>query len=190
MPLSDPYLTHCLTVTLAFRSAQDNIRDFYVLKSPVRDNAFIAIRVNQDNWHLQSCPMCGPELTFDPAGNAYCAFMSKHKVYWSTLPAGASAGTGAGAGAGAFQLHVATPANQEDEIYPTAVPNGRGDVLFLWQVGPMATDKQATVHWALYKQDGTYTGRTQQLGTTTSGTKPTAFATPDGAFHILTTARP
>jgi hypothetical protein len=124
--------------------------------------------------------MCGPELTIDARGDAYCAFMSKHKVYWSVLRAGGEA----------FTLHVTTPANQEDEIYPAAVSNGKGDVLMVWQVGPMAVDKKATVHWALYKQDGTYTGQTAQLGTTTSGTKATAFADRDGVFHIVTTARP
>ncbi len=167
-------------VYLAFRSAENNIRDFYLLRSNVQENAFTATRVNQDNWFLESCPMCGPELTLDAKGDAYCAFMSKHKVYWSVLPAGGEA----------FTLHVPTPANQDQEIYPAAISNGEGDVLLLWQVGPMAVDKKAAVHWALYKQDGTYTGRTAELGTTTSGTKPTAFADRDGVFHIITTARP
>ncbi len=167
-------------VYLAFRSAENNIRDFYMLKCDVRENAFRAIRVNDDNWHLESCPMCGPEFTLDVKGDGYCAFMSKHKVYWSVLPAGGSA----------FRLHVATPTNQDQEIYPTAVSNGKGDVLLLWQVGPMAVDKKATVHWAIYSSDGTFTGRTAQLGTTTSGTKPTAFADREGGFHIVTTAKP
>lgn len=167
-------------VSLAFRTAENNIRDFYVLKSKATENAFTAIRVNQDNWHLETCPMCGPELSIDPKGDAYCAFMSKHKVYWSVLPAGHEA----------FTLHVPTPENQADEIYPEAVSNGKGDVLMIWQVGPMAIDKKATVHWALYIADGAYTGQTAQLGTTTSGTKPTALVDRDGGFHIITTARP
>ena len=46
-----------------FRSAERNIRDFYVLKGRPDDNKFMAIRVNEDNWELKTCPMCGPELT-------------------------------------------------------------------------------------------------------------------------------
>lgn len=167
-------------VYLAFRTAEENIRDFYVLKSKVQENAFTPIRVNQDNWYIETCPMCGPEMTIDAKGDAYYAFMTKHKVYWSVLPAGGAA----------FQQHVQTPANQEDEIYPAAISNGRGDVLMVWQVGPMAVGKRATVHWALYRQDGTYTGRTAELGVTDSGTKATAFADRNGDFHIVTTAKP
>lgn len=165
-------------VHLAFRSAVDNIRDFYVLSSQPGENAFSATRVNQDNWYIETCPMCGPELTTDPLGDMYCAYMAEHKVYWSRRASDGSA----------FTLHVATPENQKEEIYPAAFSNGKGDVLMVWQVGPMAVGKQATVHWALYKQDGTYTGRTGKLGISTSGTKATAFATANGDFRILTTA--
>ena len=51
---------------LAFRSAERNIRDFYVLKGSPDNNKFTAIRVNEDNWELKTCPMCGPELTLKP----------------------------------------------------------------------------------------------------------------------------
>ena len=124
--------------------------------------------------------MCGPELTFDRGGNWLLRISSsKHQVYWSTLAAGAEA----------FTLHVATPTQGPDEIYPCAVSNGRGEVLMLWQVGPMAVGQKARVHWAMYQADGTYTGRTAELGVTTSGTKATAFADAKGDFHVLTTAR-
>ena len=71
------------TVYLAFRSAEKSIRDFYVLKSAGGENRFTAIRVNDDNWLFNQCPMCGPELTMGPEGRLLCAFMSRHKVYWS-----------------------------------------------------------------------------------------------------------
>jgi len=44
-------------VYLAFRSAERNIRDFYVLKGSPGENKFAAIRVNEDNWELKTCPM-------------------------------------------------------------------------------------------------------------------------------------
>lgn len=166
-------------VYLAFRSAQDNVRDFYVLKSPKTQNNFTALRVNTDNWVLDTCPMCGPELTFDSAGRAICAFMSRHRVYWAISDEKLAG----------FSLHVATPANETDEIYPAAVANRAGEVLFLWQVGPMSTTGRATVKWAIYKQDGSFTGAQGVLGTSTSGTKPTAFVGADGRFYLVTTAR-
>jgi hypothetical protein len=83
---------------------------------------------------------------------------------------------------------LATPANEDDEIYPTAVGNRRGEVLFLWQVGPMSTTGKATVKWAKYGADGKFTGQQGILGTTTSGTKSTAFVGRDDHFYIVTTA--
>jgi hypothetical protein len=164
---------------LVFRSAENNIRDFYVLKGPKAENKFTALRVNEDNWELKTCPMCGPELTVGPDGRLLCGFMSRHKVYWSASDRGVTG----------FKLHVATPAGENDEIYPTAVANVRGQTLFVWQVGPMSTTGQATVKWAFYEADGKFTGRQGVVGTTTSGTKATAFVGSDDKFYIVTTAR-
>ncbi len=166
-------------ICLAFRSAEQNIRDFYVLKGRATGNPFTAVRVNQDNWEIKSCPMCGPELTIGPDGKLLCAFMSRHRVYWSVADRGVSG----------FTLHQPTPAPEPDEIYPTAVANRAGDVLLVWQVGPMSTTGTATVKWALYQQDGQPTGKKGTIGTTTSGTKATAFVGTDDDFYILTTAK-
>jgi len=126
------------SVDLALRVANDNIRDFFLLRSLKRENDFTPLRVNEDYWELKTCPMCGPELTLDPAGRMLCAFMSRHRVYWSALDEGR------------FKLHVATPANENDEIYPAALGDDKGHVLMVWQVGPMAVGRQATVKWAMY----------------------------------------
>jgi hypothetical protein len=164
-------------VCLALRVANDNIRDFFLLRSPKRANVFTPLRVNEDRWELKTCPMCGPELTLAPAGRALCAFMSRHRVYWSALDDGR------------FTLHVATPAGENDEIYPAAFGDAKGHVLLVWQVGPMAVGRTATVKWALYWKDGTFTGKQGTVGVSTSGTKATAFAGTDGAFYIVTTAK-
>jgi hypothetical protein len=122
--------------------------------------------------------MCGPELTLDPTGRMLCAFMSRHRVYWSALDNGR------------FTLHVATPANEDDEIYPAAFGDGKGHVLLVWQVGPMAVGRTAIVKWALYRRnDRMFTGKQGTLGVSTSGTKATAFLGTDGAFCIVTTAK-
>ncbi len=164
-------------VCLALRVANDNIRDFFLLRSPKAQNPFTPLRVNEDHWELTTCPMCGPELTVDPTGRMLCAFMSRHRIYWSALDDGR------------FTLHVATPANENDEIYPAAVGDGKGHVLLVWQVGPMAVGRQATVKWALYGNDGAFSGKQGTVGTSTSGTKATAFVGTDGAFYLVTTAK-
>jgi len=165
-------------VYLAFRSAQDSIRDFYVLKGRIQENRFNAVRVNEDNWVLDHCPMCGPELTFGPEGRSLCAFMARKKVYWAVSDPAMRG----------FRLHVGTPANETDEIYPTALANGEGEVLLVWQVGPMAVKGTATVKWARYGRDGTATGETGVIGNSFAGTKATAFVGTDGGFYIVTTA--
>ena len=123
--------------------------------------------------------MCGPEFTFDPYGRALCAFMTSNKVYWavSDYPI-----TG-------FRQHVATPANETDEIFPTVVANRRGETLFLWQVGPMSTSGTAVVKWARYNFAGTPSGQQVVIGTSCSGTKATAVVGNDDNFYIVTTAQ-
>jgi len=54
----------------------------------------------------------------------------------------------------------------------------------------MAVGKTATVKWACYKSDGTFTGQQGTIGATDSGTKATAVVGSDGRFIILTTAKP
>ena len=83
---------------------------------------------------------------------------------------------------------MATPAREEDEIYPTAVANRRGDVLLVWQVGPMAVKGTATVKWARYDKEGNPTGETGVIGKSFAGTKATAFVGTDDNFYIVTTA--
>ncbi|MCX6243171.1 MAG: T9SS type A sorting domain-containing protein [Bacteroidetes bacterium] len=162
-------------VYLAFRSAQNSIRDFYVLKGNPAGNNFTAVRVNNDNWNINYCPMVGPELEADNTGRQFCAFMSNYHVYWAISDPGVNA----------FTQHVATPLNEQDEIFPTAIPNNAGQVLFLWQVGPMSVTDSAVVKWAVYDTNGTYTGQQGIAGKTSSGTKATAFTGTDGNFYIV-----
>jgi hypothetical protein len=53
----------------------------------------------------------------------------------------------------------------------------------------MSTTGKATVKWACYDNDGLPTGRQGTAGTTTSGTKATAFVGSDDNFYVVTTAR-
>ena len=88
-----------------------------------------------------------------------------------------------------YRLHVGTPASEEDEIYPSAVANRQGDVLLVWQVGPMAVEGTATVKWARYDKDGKPTGEAGMVGKSFAGTKATAFVGNDDNFYIVTTAQ-
>lgn len=165
-------------VFLAFRSAEQNVRDFYVLRSRITENRFTAVRVNRDNWLLKSCPMCGPELTLGPDGRQYVAFMSRHHVYWAVSNADVTD----------FRLHVSTPSPENNEIYPAAVVNRAGLVLLVWQVGPMSTTGKAAVKWACYDQEGRPTGRQGTVGTSTSGTRATAFVGSNDNFYVVSSA--
>jgi len=165
-------------VYLAFRSAENSIRDFYVLKARPTENQFKPLRVNEDNWDLDECPMCGPELTFAPNGQSLCAFMTRHKVYWAISDAGMTG----------YRLHVGTPASETDEIYPSAIANRNGDVLLVWKVGPMAVQGAATVKWARYDRDGKPTGEAGVAGQSFAGTKATVLVGNDDNFYIVTTA--
>jgi hypothetical protein len=105
--------------------------------------------------------------------------MSRHRVYWALADAQVRS----------FRLHVATPQPEDDEIYPCAVANRAGDVLMVWQVGPMSVSGKATAKWAMYSRDGQPTGQLGTIGVGSSGTKPTAFVGTDDQFYIITTAR-
>ena len=166
-------------VYLALRGADKIIRDFWVLKGPVAKNQFVALRVNNDNWELNTCPMCGPELAIGSDGRALCAFMSRHKVYWAISDEKRAA----------FKLHVPTPSAEKDEIYPAAIANKKGIVLMVWQVGPMSVSGTAVVKWATYTPDGKPTGKAGILGQSFSGTKATVFVGTDDEFYVVTTAK-
>ena len=164
---------------LAFRSAQDNVRDTFLLAGNPEENNFTVQRVNNDNWKIERCPMNGPELTISPSGTLFCAYMSRQRVYWSYRERVGSE----------FKLHITTPDSNADELYGTATANRKGQVLLLWQEGPMAVDKTATVKWACYTLDGAFTGQRGTVGVSTSGTKATVVVGADEQFYIFTTAK-
>ena len=119
--------------------------------------------------------MVGPELEIGDDGKQYCAFMSDYHVYWAVSDPAVSS----------FTKHIATPLNETDELFPTAIANNAGTVLFVWQVGPMSVSDSATVKWALYNADGSFTGQQSTVGRTFSGTKATTFTGSDDNFYIV-----
>jgi hypothetical protein len=90
--------------------------------------------------------------------------------------------------AGVFTPPVGTPGGQgSNERYPTALQSS-GEVLMVWNVGPMAVEGTAEVKWALYAANGTDLAR-GSLGTSFAGTKATAWGDGGGRFNVMTTAK-
>ena len=162
------------TFRLAFRSAVNNVRQHWVATTAgLQAGAWAAENV-PGSWLYPACPMNGPELV----GGAVAYMMGdENQVFWAMQ--GPNGGFGKGVG---------TPTGQgRNERYPTAVASG-GQVLMIWNEGPMAVEGTAMVLWALWKEDGTFTGESGVLGTSFAGTKATAWVGGGGAFFVMTTA--
>ena len=155
-----------------------------MLNGSATANAFAATRApTPAPWYITACPMNGPELTVDAAGRALIAMMSDddNHVYWAVLDAAAPGGP-------TFAGPFPTPGHEANERYATAVANAAGDVLLVWNVGPMAVSGTAQVKYALYTLTGAPAGPSTTVGTSFAGTKATAFVGADGGFYIVTTA--
>lgn len=175
---------------VAYRAAINDVRDHRVVRAAgAAANNFSTAVVNpRDGWTIPYCPMNGPELSlFVPPGAAdatqLVAFMTgdANNVFFSSRAAAAG---------GAFGGHVATPAREPNERYPTAVGSPEGDVLFVWNVGPMAVEGNATVKWACYAPGSASAAQSGELGRSFAGTKATALDLGDhGGLLLITTAQ-
>lgn len=176
---------------LVFRSAANNVREHYLLQATLNVTAqWGAHKLPYPGWSMESCPMNGPELVeslgaASPLFSSVTAFMSTdaNAVFWS----------GRSASSGDFSTPVGTPGTSggSSERYPTAVYSPQlGQVLMVWNVGPMAVSGTAQVLWATYGEDGTPSGESGSLGTSFAGTKATAWVDAKGGFYVMTTAVP
>ena len=104
--------------------------------------------------------------------------MTRKKVYWAISDSGRTG----------YQMRVATPASEDNEIYSSAFANRSADVLLLWQVGPMAVEGTAIVKWAPYDKEGKTAGETGVVDMSLAGTKAAAFVGTDEHFYVVTTA--
>ena len=171
---------------LAFRSAVNNVREHWVANASLAAGAQWPAARAGGGWPYPACPMNGPELAEAAAGGPFSsvlAFMTgdANRVFWS----------GWDPAAGAFSPPVGTPGGGAgNERYPTAVlAPALGQVLMVWNVGPMAVSGTAEVRWAAYFANGTFSGRAGSLGTSFAGTKATAWVGADGGFSVMTTAQ-
>jgi hypothetical protein len=113
--------------------------------------------------------MQGVPFRVDGGGRVLISWMSRNKAYWSFSDRTTKR----------FAPRIAAPdGRKEDAAFPMAVANATGQVLLVWMHG-------LTVQWALYRQDGSFTGEQGRAGELRGGHKPTAFAAPDGHFYIV-----
>ena len=173
---------------VAYRAAIDNVRDFRVVRAAGAEaNNFSTTVVNPaDKWLIDYCPMNGPELSLAVPPQAadatqLVAFMTgdANNVYFSALAAGAAA----------FSGHVPTPLHEGNERYPTAVAAPNGDILLVWNVGPMAVSGDAAVKYACYAPGNATAAQSGTLGRSFAGTKATALSLGhNGGLLIITSA--
>ena len=176
---------------IAYRSAIDNVRAFRVVSARAADaNEFKSTVVNPaDNWTINYCPMNGPQLSLTPSANKgakgetqYVAFMtdSANNVSWTSRESSDPNSQ--------FSSPVPTPRHESNERYPTAVGNAAGDVVMVWNVGPMAVSGDAAVKWACWAKGNSTASQGGLLGRSFAGTKATAVAVGTDWFMIFTTA--
>jgi len=172
----------------AFRSAVNNVREHWVVQvQGGTTTPWPTLRV-PGGWYYPACPMNGPELSvMDPPPSpprpfsAVVAYMEgdANAVFWS--------GVGPG---GEFSPPVGTPpGGGSNERYPTAVLSTSAQaILMVWNVGPMATEGTAEVLWGVWDVNGTFLGKSGNLGKCFAGTKATAWVDALGEFYVMTTA--
>lgn len=173
---------------VAYRSAIADVRSFRVARAAgAEKNDFRTAVVNpRDAWNISYCPMNGPELTLAILPQSadvtqLVAYMTgdANNAFFSSLAAGADS----------FSAPTPTPLREANERYPTAVASLSGDVLFVWNVGPMAVSGDATVKWSCYAPGNSTASQSGTLGRSFAGTKATAIDLGDhGGLLLLTSA--
>lgn len=152
-------------VYIAFRSGYHNIRDFYLLKGRKTENNFHAVRISEDNWKLEGCPMSGADFRVEKSGAVLVSWMSQGKVYWSkTTPTG-------------FAPRIQAPASEGTANHPLIVVN-RKDVLLLWK-------QSGNLYWARYAMDGKFTGEQGVVTAMPGKDKATAFVGADEKIYVV-----
>lgn len=155
-------------VYIAFRSGYRNIRDFYLLQGRKTENNFKAVRVSQDNWKLEGCPMSGADFRVEKTGQVTLSWMSQGKVYWSNAK---TIATG-------FTPRIAAPEGEGTANHPLVLTNRKRDVLLLWK-------QKGHLNWARYAMNGKFTGEQGIVTAWPGKDKATAFVSADDKFYVV-----
>ncbi len=113
--------------------------------------------------------MQGVPFRVDGKGRVLISWMSEQKAYWSI----------SGEGTKRFLPRIATPpGGKEDEAFPLALANKKGEVLLAWKQGRQ-------VKWTIYTMDGKPTRERGTAGELPGRNKPAAFVGSDDDFYIV-----
>lgn len=157
-------------VYIAFRTGYHNIRDFYLLKSSKLENNFKALRVSDDKWEMEGCPMSGADFSVEKNNRVLLSWMSNGKVYWSS----------ASNMQAEFAPRIAAPPGEGTANHPMIVANHKDEVVLLWK-------QNAQLHWATYAMNGKFSGAQGIVGAMPSKDKATAFVGADRKFYVVLT---
>ncbi len=154
-------------VYIAFRSGWHNIRDFYLLKGRKLENNFKAVRISDDKWNLEGCPMSGADFHVANNQRILVSWMSQGKVYWSS-----AANMNAG-----FAPRIAAPISEGAANHPMILSN-QSQIFLLWK-------QDAKLHWVRYANDGKFSDEQGVVSAMPSKDKAVAFVGKDNKFYVL-----
>ena len=157
-------------VYIAFRTGYHNIRDFYLLKGRKLENNFQAVRVSDDKWQLEGCPMSGADFQVANNQRVWLSWMSEGKVYWSTA---ANMNTG-------FALRLVAPAGEGAASYPMILANRKNEVFLLWK-------QEGKLRWAHYAGDEKFSNEQGIVSAMPGKDKAVAFVGSDNKIYVVLT---
>ncbi len=154
---------------VGFRGAYRSIRDMYLLKEAPGSDRFDAVRISDDGWRLDACPMAGPSVQATASRKEILvAWMSQGEVYYAASKDGGKT----------FSRRVGPVDRQtKPRTLPVVLSNSQGDLLFAWVEGQSA-------HWERISSDGQIL-QSGENGRLPSDSKFAAFVDRNGSFVLL-----
>jgi len=154
---------------VGFRGAYRSIRDMYLLEATSGGDPFQAVRISDDGWRLDACPMAGPFLQATTSSKQIlAAWMSQGEVYYA---ASSDAGK-------SFSRRVGpAEARRRPRTLPMILANAQGERLFAWVEGQ-------SVHWERISREGRVL-QSGENGRLPSDSKFAAYVDRDDSFALV-----
>lgn len=154
---------------VGFRGAYRSIRDIYLLEATPGDDQFQAVRISDDGWRLDACPMAGPFVQVTPGSEQIlAAWMSQGEVYYAVSTDGGKS----------FSRRVSPAETQRrPRTLPAVLSNAQGERLFAWIEG-------RSVHWERISPEGRIL-QSGENGRLPSESKFAAYVDRDGSFALV-----
>ncbi len=156
---------------VGFRGAYNNIRDPFVARVESRrnDSQTTAVKIHDDEWRLDGCPMAGLFLDRGArVGEFWAAWMSQGHVTYAQ-----SRDDGEGFGG----LHSPRAPKHITQNHPIVLANAKGEVFLAWEEG-------RSIRWQITDSDGKRLD-SGDAGTLPNNSKATGFVHRDGNFCVV-----